>query len=76
MIVFQTTFKDKVHKKRQLQHYVFFQLLLDMDTEEAIRKGKIARFRFDEITEAYQTLMDPNQRSFYDQHGFAADALR
>jgi len=48
----------------------------DMDTPEAIRKAKIARFRFDEITEAYQTLMDPNQRSYYDQHGFAADALR
>ena len=51
-------------------------LFIDIDDPDSERKNRIARFRFDEITEAYQTLMDPNQRSFYDQHGFAADALR
>ena len=68
--------KIKYIRKDNFSIMYIFYFLLDMDTEEAIRKGKIARFRFDEITEAYQTLMDPNQRSFYDQHGFAADALR
>merc|ERR1712241_428024 len=48
----------------------------DSDNPESRRKARIARFRFDEITEAYQTLMDLNQRSFYDQHGYAAEALR
>lgn len=48
----------------------------DGDDAEARKRAKIARFKFDEITEAYQTLMDINQRYFYDQHGFAAEALR
>ena len=46
------------------------------DNPESRRKARIARFRFDEITEAYQTLMDINQRYFYDEHGYAPDALR
>ena len=49
---------------------------IDEDNPESRRKARIARFRFDEITEAYQTLMDPNQRYFYDQHGYAPEALR
>ena len=49
---------------------------LDEDTPLSRRNARVARFKFDEITEAYQTLMDINQRHFYDQHGFAADALR
>jgi len=48
----------------------------DEDTPLSRRNARVARFKFDEITEAYQTLMDINQRHFYDQHGFAADALR
>ena len=31
---------------------------------------------FEEATEAYQTLMDPNQRYFYDRHGFPEMELK
>eukprot|EP00095_Tigriopus_kingsejongensis_P010082 maker-scaffold774_size99688-snap-gene-0.19 protein:Tk10082 transcript:maker-scaffold774_size99688-snap-gene-0.19-mRNA-1 annotation:"molecular chaperone" len=34
------------------------------------------RSKFDEITEAYTTLIDVTQRHFYDQHGFSCDGLR
>ena len=56
--------------------YIMTFTFLDEDTPLSRRNARVARFKFDEITEAYQTLMDINQRHFYDQHGFAADALR
>ena len=31
---------------------------------------------FEEATQAYQTLMDPNQRYFYDRHGFPEMELK
>ncbi|XP_059097037.1 uncharacterized protein LOC131891464 [Tigriopus californicus] len=34
------------------------------------------RQKFDEITEAYTTLIDVTQRHFYDQHGYSCDGLR
>jgi hypothetical protein len=31
---------------------------------------------FQELTEAYQTLMDATQRHFYDRHGFTCEGLK
>ena len=59
-----------------IKEYIMTFTFLDEDTPLSRRNARVARFKFDEIAEAYQTLMDINQRHFYDQHGFAADALR
>jgi len=47
-----------------------------MTDTDGVYRAEIARLKFDEITEAYQTLMDIDQRCFYDKHGYPSETLR
>jgi len=64
--------KRAYFKKAKLYHPDAF----PKTDDEGVYRAEIARIKFDEITEAYQTLMDLDQRSFYDRHGYPSEALK
>jgi len=41
-----------------------------------VNDGELARENFDQITEAYTTLIDLTQRYFYDRHGHTSEGLK
>jgi len=67
-----TDIKKAYFQKAKIYHPDAF----PMTDTDGIYRAEIARIKFDEITEAYQTLMDIDQRCFYDKHGYPSDALK
>jgi len=67
-----TDIKKAYFRKAKIYHPDAF----PMTDTDGIYRAEIARIKFDEITEAYQTLMDIDQRCFYDTHGYPSDALK
>ena len=62
-------------KNADIKH-AYLRIAMKHHPDKAGEDNKESKEIFDEATEAYQTLMDPTQRFYYDRHGYPEMELR